>query len=117
MEEPCSCVRGRKRRLILKETPVYEKIYSFVRKIPSGRVTTYGQVAAIVGGCTPRMVGYAMAALPADSDVPWQRVINHQGKISPRSGGPGGLIQRELLTEEGVRFDGQGRVDLSIYAV
>lgn len=91
----------------LKDAPVYERIYAIVRKIPAGRVATYGQIAAIVGRCTPRMVGYAMAALPFDSDVPWQRVINRQGKISPRAGGSGGPRQRQLLEAEGVRFDPQ----------
>jgi methylated-DNA-protein-cysteine methyltransferase-like protein len=83
-----------------------------VQQIPSGRVATYGQVAAMVGGCTARMVGYAMAALLAD-DVPWQRVINRQGKISPRGGGDGAWRQQQLLTAEGVEFNPAGQVDLS----
>jgi methylated-DNA-protein-cysteine methyltransferase-like protein len=95
----------------LREAPAYERIYAVVRRIPPGRVATYGQVAAIVGGCTARMVGYAMAALPYDADVPWQRVINRQGKISPRSAGDGTLRQRQLLEAEGVAFDQAGRVD------
>jgi len=95
----------------LKEAPVYERIYAVVRQVPPGKVTTYGQVAAIVGGCTARMVGYAMAALPHDSDVPWQRVINRQGKISPRSSGLGSARQRQLLEAEGVHFDEKHRVD------
>jgi methylated-DNA-protein-cysteine methyltransferase-like protein len=97
----------------LKNVPVYERIYVVVRQIPYGQVATYGQIAAIVGGCTARMVGYAMAALPFGTDVPWQRVINRQGKISPRSGGQGGALQRQLLEEEGVQFDSQGRVDFN----
>ncbi|MCC6148000.1 MAG: MGMT family protein [Anaerolineaceae bacterium] len=88
----------------------YEEIYALVRQIPSGRVTTYGRVAALTGGCTARMVGYALAALPKGSDVPWQRVINSQGKISPHGFGYGSALQRVLLEEEGVAFDGQGRV-------
>ena len=95
----------------LQDAPTYERIYAVVGQIPSGRVATYGQVAAIVGACTARMVGYAMAALPHDTDVPWQRVINRQGKVSPRSSGHGGAMQREILEAEGVRFDAQGRVD------
>jgi methylated-DNA-protein-cysteine methyltransferase-like protein len=89
----------------LKNAPVYERIYAVTCQIPPGRVATYGQIAAIVGGCTARMVGYAMAALPYGSDVPWQRVINRQGKISLRAGGNGGALQRQLLEAEGVRFD------------
>jgi methylated-DNA-protein-cysteine methyltransferase-like protein len=57
------------------------------------------------------MVGYAMAALPYDTELPWQRVINRQGKISPRGAGSGSLRQRQILEAEGVDFDQQGRVD------
>ncbi len=95
----------------LQDAPVYEQIYAVVRQIPGGQVATYGQIAGIVGGCTARMVGYAMAALPFDTDVPWQRVINAQGKVSPRSGGQGSALQRQLLEEEGVVFDARNRVD------
>jgi methylated-DNA-protein-cysteine methyltransferase-like protein len=60
------------------------------------------------------MVGYAMAALPYNTDVPWQRVINRQGKVSPRAGGSGAARQRQLLEAEGVRFDGhKGCVDFN----
>ncbi|MCL4296449.1 MAG: MGMT family protein [Anaerolineae bacterium] len=88
----------------LKRAPVYERIYAITRQIPPGKVATYGQIAAMVGSCTARMVGYAMAALPYGSDIPWQRVINRQGKISLRAGG-GGSRQRQLLEAEGVHFD------------
>jgi len=90
----------------------YEQIYEAVRRIPPGKVATYGQIAKIVGRCTARMVGYAMAALPAGSGVPWQRVINHKGEISTRSRGDGDLRQRRLLQKEGIRFDRTGRVNL-----
>ena len=94
---------------------VYSRIYTVVRQIPAGRVATYGQIAQLVGGCTPRMVGYALASLSfADAEkgnVPWQRVINAQGKISPRGGSDGAQIQRDLLEAEGVRFDGE-RINL-----
>jgi methylated-DNA-protein-cysteine methyltransferase related protein len=95
--------------------PVYQRIYTIVRLIPPGKVATYGQIAAIVGNCTARMVGYAMAGLPHGSDVPWQRVINAQGKISPRADGSSTELQFRLLQEEGVRFDSQARVDLRHY--
>ena len=95
------------------DAPTYDRIYAVVRRIPPGQVATYGQIAAIVGGCTARMVGYAMAALPFGVDVPWQRVINIQGKISPRGAGDGGLRQRQLLEAEGVEFDESGRVDFA----
>ncbi len=91
--------------------PIYTRIYLVVRQIPPGRVAAYGQIASIVGNCTARMVGYAMAAVPQGSGVPWQRVINAQGKISPRGDGGGSDHQRALLEDEGVRFDRDGKVD------
>jgi methylated-DNA-protein-cysteine methyltransferase-like protein len=95
-----------------QDAPLYERIYAVTRQIPSGKVSTYGQIAAIVGrGCTARQVGYAMAALSGDEPaVPWQRVINSQGEISLRPG-QGGARQRELLEAEGVEFNSQGRTD------
>jgi len=96
----------------VENTPLYKRIYAVVRQIPAGHVATYGQIARIVGRCTARLVGYAMAALPSDTDVPWHRVINHQGKISPRSTGDCGIRQREQLEAEGIRFNHQARTDL-----
>ena len=90
----------------------YMEIYNVICKIPPGKVATYGQIAAIVGQCTPRMVGYALSALKPGLDVPWQRVINSQGKISVRSDGIEDEFQRHLLEAEGVIFDHNERVDL-----
>lgn len=92
---------------------VYARIYDIVRQIPRGRVATYGQVAAIEGHCSARMVGYAMAALPEGSNVPWQRVINARGQVSERAGGGGTSPQRRRLEAEGVFFDSRGRVDFA----
>jgi methylated-DNA-protein-cysteine methyltransferase-like protein len=91
----------------------YELIWDVVRKIPKGHVATYGQVAELAGlEGHARQVGYALHNLPARSDVPWHRVINAQGEVSPRSGGDSHELQRMLLEAEGVAFDGRGRVDL-----
>jgi methylated-DNA-protein-cysteine methyltransferase-like protein len=90
---------------IQRERPLYDQIYEAVRRIPSGKVSTYGRVADIVGTCSAQMVGFALAALPEGSDVPWQRVINRFGKISPHGHGFGTIEQKTLLEEEGVRFD------------
>ncbi len=91
---------------------LYELIYLVVRQVPPGRVTTYGQVAAIVGhGADARVVGYAMASLPGGSDVPWQRVINSEGKISLK--GRTADAQRQMLETEGIVFDARGRVSLA----
>ena len=90
----------------------YQRIYEVVRRIPAGRVATYGQVAQLAGlPGHARQVGYALHAL-RDEDVPWQRVINSRGEISlRRDPGPEGL-QRAMLEAEGIAFDLRGRVDL-----
>lgn len=93
---------------------LYSRIYALVHQVPPGRVITYGTVARLLG-CTARTVGFAMAALPAGHDVPWQRVINSRGMVSPRRTGDGTLIQRLALESEGVRFDDTGRIDLARY--
>ena len=96
-------------------------VWDIARQTPPGKVTTYGQIAAMIpppGTLTlkdyevfgARWVGGAMAACPGD--VPWQRVINSQGKISPR---PGAALQRQLLEEEGVTFDERGKIDFAVY--
>jgi methylated-DNA-protein-cysteine methyltransferase-like protein len=92
---------------------LYAAIYDLVRQIPRGRVATYGQIAAIHGRCTPRMVGYAMAAVPHGSDVPWHRVLNSAGRSSLT--GEGGEVQRALLAQEDIAFNDSGRVDLARY--
>lgn len=98
-------------QLPVEHQRLYERIYLVVRQIPAGQVATYGQIAQLVGDCTARMVGYAMAACP--DDVPWQRVINAQGKVSPRADSWGTEVQRLRLVEEGVAFDADGKVDLA----
>ena len=94
---------------------LYERIYIVIRQIPEGKVATYGQVANIVGECSARMVGYALAALKPGLDVPWQRVINSKGEISLRHDGAEDVMQRNLLQSEGVRFDRNGKIDLKKY--
>ena len=95
----------------------YARIYAVVRRIPRGRVATYGQVARVAGlPGHARQVGYAMAALKDGVRVPWHRVINAQGAVSARRAGPGaGVRQRQLLEREGVTFGPRGRVSLDRY--
>lgn len=94
----------------------YELIYSAVRRIPAGAVATYGQVAALAGlDGHARQVGYALHHLPEKNDVPWHRVVNARGEISPRSTGDSHELQRHLLEAEGVLLSAQGRVDLKRY--
>ena len=92
----------------------YRRIYEIVRRIPRGRVATYGQIAAIAGMPRhARQVGYALHALPAEAKLPWHRVINARGEISPRTWSENHLLQRLLLEDEGVEFDASGRVSLA----
>ena len=89
-----------------------ERVYRIVRRIPRGRVMTYGQIAILLGeGYTPRTVGFVMHGAD-ESNTPWHRVINSQGKCST-----GRLVlpsdkQQRMLEQEGVRFDDAGRCDL-----
>jgi methylated-DNA-protein-cysteine methyltransferase related protein len=90
----------------------YQRIYQIVRRIPPGRVATYGQVAELAGlPGHARQVGYALHALPEGSTVPWHRVVNAQGRISLRSVPGAELAQEQRLAREGVRTEA-GRVKL-----
>jgi methylated-DNA-protein-cysteine methyltransferase-like protein len=91
----------------------YIRIYNLVRRIPRGRVATYGQIATLAGiPGHARQIGYAMAALPEDSRVPWHRVVNARGMISPRADRGYEPTQQVLLEAEGVQFDAGGRLNL-----
>lgn len=92
--------------------PFSERVYQTVRRIPPGRVASYGDIAALLG--TPRAargVGWALNALSGDSDVPWWRVINKRGAISIRHPDVSPKVQRAMLEDEGVPFDEREQVD------
>lgn len=95
-------------------TPLsYDRIFAIVRRIPRGRVATYGQIARILGRPrAARQIGYALHRCP--SGIPWHRVINAKGRISLPGDSTSGMAQRRRLTEEGIVFIG-GRIDLSRY--
>ncbi len=105
------------RRLILTERSRYEQIYRVVRQIPPSKVATYGQVAALAGiPRHARQVGYALYRVALGSDIPWQRVVNAQGRISYspfREGNDD--FQQQLLIDEGIVFDQDGKIDLEQY--
>jgi methylated-DNA-protein-cysteine methyltransferase-like protein len=94
----------------------YERIYAVVRRIPRGRVATYGQIAELAGlGGHARQVGYALHALTDEPAVPWHRVVNARGEISPRAEPGDDRVQRQLLEREGVVFDAANRLELERY--
>jgi methylated-DNA-protein-cysteine methyltransferase-like protein len=91
----------------------WNRIYAIVRKVPKGRVATYGQIAFLAGlKGHARQVGYALNALPDGSSVPWHRVINAQGKVSARADPAYVVIQQRLLEAEGVEFGVGNRISL-----
>jgi methylated-DNA-protein-cysteine methyltransferase-like protein len=95
----------------------YLRIYAAVRRIPRGRVATYGDVARLAGmPRQARLVGYALHATPAGARLPWHRVVNARGGISLGRGVAGGnLPQRFRLEREGIEFDPNGRIPLEVY--
>ncbi|MBK8465996.1 MAG: MGMT family protein [Chloracidobacterium sp.] len=91
-----------------------KRVYDLVKQIPAGKVMTYGQLAIVLGeGYTPRTVGYVMHG--ADEGVPWQRVINSQGKCSTGRLTIPMNLQQELLEAEGIIFNTSGKCDLSTF--
>lgn len=96
----------------MPQTNFAESVYTLIRQVPRGRVVSYGGVAALIGQPrAARGVGRALCTLPDGSDVPWWRVVNHNGEISISCADHGAALQRHLLEAEGVEFDSRGRVD------
>ncbi|KXJ98554.1 MAG: putative methylated DNA-protein cysteine methyltransferase [Acidobacteria bacterium OLB17] len=92
-----------------------ERVYKILRDIPKGRVMTYGQLAILLGeGYTARTVGFVMHGADTDN-VPWQRVINSQGKCSTGKLTVPVDLQQTLLEAEGIKFNAAGKCDLGRY--
>ena len=95
---------------------IYALVWGIVKRIPRGRVATYGQLAALLGMPRhARQVGYALSATPENMKIPWHRVVNAEGRISLRlkhwdTGSDD--LQRILLEAEGVTFDASGRIEM-----
>lgn len=108
-----------KRKVAQKKSEnFYEQVYKIVKKIPKGRVTSYGRIAVLTGKPrAARAVGYALNSLRKDQEqkVPWQRVINSQGKISFRGDARRVILQKKLLESEGVKFSKEEIVDWNLY--
>jgi len=95
---------------------VFKKIYDVVCRIPKGKVATYGQVALLAGNPRwARVVGYALHNNPAPGIIPCHRVVNREGKTAEAFVFGGGLVQREMLENEGIVFGSDGCIDLKIY--
>ncbi len=98
-----------------KEPKLFGLIYQTIRQIPPGKIASYGQISRIVGHCSAQMIGFALAALRDNStepEVPWQRVVNSQGRVA-LPGEYGKNMQRQLLEDEGVEFTEDGVIDFN----
>ena len=97
---------------------VFQKIYDVVKTIPKGRVATYGMVAMLAGHPRwARVVGYALHVNPQPGIIPCHRVVNRFGRPAPGFAFGGEGVQRKLLEDEGIVFEADGCVDLSIYGI
>ncbi|TGK11012.1 MGMT family protein [Leptospira stimsonii] len=102
----------------IQETSFFKEVYKLVKKVPKGKVTSYGRIAALLGKPrASRAVGYALNALSKTQEqkVPWQRVINSQGKISIRGDTGRSILQKKMLEDEGVKFSVSETVDFHLY--
>ena len=96
-----------------------QRVWRTVAQVPVGRVVTYGQIAllaGLIGRSAARQVGYALAALTDETSIPWHRVVNVAGKISPRGDPDRPDYQRILLEAEGIEFGLGGVIELERYA-
>ncbi|EJO69660.1 MGMT family protein [Leptospira kirschneri] len=107
-----------KHKKVNSEISFFKEVYVLVKKVPKGRVTSYGRIAALLGKPrAARAVGYALNALSKDQEqkVPWQRVINSQGKISFRGDTGRSILQKKILEDEGIKFDSADKIDWKVF--
>ncbi|EMJ98222.1 MGMT family protein [Leptospira alstonii] len=100
------------------EISFFKEVYTLVKKVPKGKVTSYGRIAALLGKPrAARAVGYALNALSKGQEqkVPWQRVINSQGKISFRGDSGRSILQKKILEDEGIKFNSAETIDLKVF--
>lgn len=98
----------------MKKLSLFEQVYAVVRRIPEGKVSTYGEVAQAVGTKDARKIGWALHANPYGREVPCHRVVNKVGRLAPSFAFGGPDEQRKRLEVEGVRFLDNGAVDLAV---
>lgn len=95
-----------------------ERFYTVLAAVPAGKVITYGQLAAQAGmPRKARWAGYLLRNLPSNTQLPWHRVVNAQGKVSFPAGSEAALRQIERLEDEGVEFNVHGIIDLKRFGV
>lgn len=100
----------------MAEMTAFEKIYEVVKKIPRGKVATYGQIARLAGNDKwSRVVGYALHSNPAPDEIPCFRVVNRFGGLAPAFAFGGAEVQAKLLRREGVKVREDNTVDLETY--
>ncbi|MCL0043270.1 MGMT family protein [Dehalococcoidia bacterium] len=93
----------------------FETIYAIVSEIPYGRVASYGQIAEMVPISSARIVGFALASLNgSQEEIPWHRVVNRKGEISPRHPEQM-LVQKNKLLHEGIHFEANGSIDFDVF--
>jgi len=97
----------------MKKSNFFERVYEEVKKIPEGKVMTYGQIAAKIGTKDTRRVGHALHANKEGSGVPCHRVVNKDGRLAPSYAFGGYHEQRNRLITEGVKFIDELHVDLT----
>ena len=110
---------SREKRITIREPEAPDefhlRILSVIRRIPEGRVSTYGKIAEAADlPRRARLVGTILRDSPLAANVPWHRVVNAGGRISDRPGKSAG-VQQERLTSEGVELSPEGRIDLDAY--
>lgn len=95
---------------------VFAEIYKTVKRIPRGKVASYGQVASALGNPRlSRVVGYALHANPSPGEIPCHRVVNRHGRLAPAFAFGGEEVQRSLLEADGVVFEKDGSVNMKLY--
>ena len=93
-----------------------ERVYEFLKTVPSGKVITYSQIATFLGNRNlARAVGNILHSNPDPAHIPCHRVVNSRGEVAANFAFGGGMAQRELLEEEGIVFEANGRIDLEKY--
>ena len=101
-----------------QSSTVFDKIYEVVRRIPKGRVATYGQIALAAGNPRwARVVGYALHVNPDPESIPCYRVVNREGRVSPAFVFGGQNVQIEMLKSDGVRFLDETHVDMANFCI